>query len=134
MLKSKYAGQAYRSDKTIKDSSPIVNFPNSNLNDPHTSDAGCFASDGELERLAELDVRGDGGRNGRDGQSFRHPPRSAGTAGRRGGDATAAERGEDAAKVALVLDYDNGDRDSGCLLYTSPSPRDLSTSRMPSSA
>ena len=24
--------------------------------------------------------------------------------------------------------------DSGCLLYTSPSPRDLSTSRMPSSA
>ena len=113
MLKSKYAGQAYRSDKTIKDSSPIVNFPNSNLNDPHTSDAGCFASDGELERLAELDVRGDGGRNGRDGQSFRHPPRSAGTAGRRGGDATAAERGEDAAKVALVLDYDNGDRDSG---------------------
>ena len=26
------------------------------------------------------------------------------------------------------------DRASGCLLYTSPSPRDLSTSRMPSSA
>ena len=25
-------------------------------------------------------------------------------------------------------------RDNGCLLYTSPSPRDLSTSRMPSSA
>ena len=25
-------------------------------------------------------------------------------------------------------------RSSGCLLYTSPSPRDLSTSRMPSSA
>ena len=25
-------------------------------------------------------------------------------------------------------------RDYGCLLYTSPSPRDLSTSRMPSSA
>ena len=25
-------------------------------------------------------------------------------------------------------------RESGCLLYTSPSPRDLSTSRMPSSA
>ena len=24
--------------------------------------------------------------------------------------------------------------DNGCLLYTSPSPRDLSTSRMPSSA
>ena len=28
----------------------------------------------------------------------------------------------------------NGDRPGGCLLYTSPSPRDLSTSRMPSSA
>ena len=27
-----------------------------------------------------------------------------------------------------------GDKDSVCLLYTSPSPRDLSTSRMPSSA
>ena len=26
------------------------------------------------------------------------------------------------------------DGDLGCLLYTSPSPRDLSTSRMPSSA
>ena len=35
-------------------------------------------------------------------------------------------------------DNDNGDDDVGgghsCLLYTSPSPRDLSTSRMPSSA
>ena len=27
-----------------------------------------------------------------------------------------------------------GDKDNPCLLYTSPSPRDLSTSRMPSSA
>ena len=27
-----------------------------------------------------------------------------------------------------------GDKAKGCLLYTSPSPRDLSTSRMPSSA
>ena len=26
------------------------------------------------------------------------------------------------------------DKNNGCLLYTSPSPRDLSTSRMPSSA
>ena len=26
------------------------------------------------------------------------------------------------------------DKQKGCLLYTSPSPRDLSTSRMPSSA
>ena len=28
----------------------------------------------------------------------------------------------------------SGERDQVCLLYTSPSPRDLSTSRMPSSA
>ena len=36
-----------------------------------------------------------------------------------------------------VLDLDNCPDDwdpSDCLLYTSPSPRDLSTSRMPSSA
>ena len=31
-------------------------------------------------------------------------------------------------------DFVNIDIKSGCLLYTSPSPRDLSTSRMPSSA
>ena len=32
------------------------------------------------------------------------------------------------------LMHHNLDRITGCLLYTSPSPRDLSTSRMPSSA
>ena len=37
------------------------------------------------------------------------------------------------AKEALNL-IDNLDRSRPCLLYTSPSPRDLSTSRMPSSA
>ena len=31
-------------------------------------------------------------------------------------------------------DWDDEDDDEDCLLYTSPSPRDLSTSRMPSSA
>ena len=31
-------------------------------------------------------------------------------------------------------DYDNVEQLYICLLYTSPSPRDLSTSRMPSSA
>ena len=38
--------------------------------------------------------------------------------------------------LALPLEayVDNYDQYSGCLLYTSPSPRDLSTSRMPSSA
>ena len=34
--------------------------------------------------------------------------------------------------IAEVVDID--DDNDGCLLYTSPSPRDLSTSRMPSSA
>ena len=39
-------------------------------------------------------------------------------------------RNPDKGKKALeaIIEY------SGCLLYTSPSPRDLSTSRMPSSA
>ena len=32
------------------------------------------------------------------------------------------------------LDHDLIEQSSDCLLYTSPSPRDLSTSRMPSSA
>ena len=32
------------------------------------------------------------------------------------------------------LDITNQEQVEGCLLYTSPSPRDLSTSRMPSSA
>ena len=35
--------------------------------------------------------------------------------------------------IELTYNWDEGDYD-GCLLYTSPSPRDLSTSRMPSSA
>ena len=34
---------------------------------------------------------------------------------------------------AVANTVTNAERD-GCLLYTSPSPRDLSTSRMPSSA
>ena len=36
--------------------------------------------------------------------------------------------------VYRVLAYGDGHEDIDCLLYTSPSPRDLSTSRMPSSA
>ena len=40
-------------------------------------------------------------------------------------------RGRDRPRLDLDVDLDH-DRD--CLLYTSPSPRDLSTSRMPSSA
>ena len=45
-------------------------------------------------------------------------------------EANAIEGGADAVVVAGCAPIDVG----GCLLYTSPSPRDLSTSRMPSSA
>ena len=34
----------------------------------------------------------------------------------------------------IIIIRDDASTDSTCLLYTSPSPRDLSTSRMPSSA
>ena len=34
----------------------------------------------------------------------------------------------------ILIDTGNGTKWEDCLLYTSPSPRDLSTSRMPSSA
>ena len=37
-------------------------------------------------------------------------------------------------KSLLVAKPKTGGRNNTCLLYTSPSPRDLSTSRMPSSA
>ena len=37
-------------------------------------------------------------------------------------------------RVAVAIDARMGEVYWGCLLYTSPSPRDLSTSRMPSSA
>ena len=36
--------------------------------------------------------------------------------------------------IRSTRDLYDGEQDIGCLLYTSPSPRDLSTSRMPSSA
>ena len=40
----------------------------------------------------------------------------------------------DKGKAAVVVTEAEVKLESGCLLYTSPSPRDLSTSRMPSSA
>ena len=36
--------------------------------------------------------------------------------------------------ITVAYPYPNSPQHIGCLLYTSPSPRDLSTSRMPSSA
>ena len=38
------------------------------------------------------------------------------------------------ALIELITNADDAYDAKGCLLYTSPSPRDLSTSRMPSSA
>jgi len=46
---------------------------------------------------------------------------------------TALRKGTISAKIVPVL-CGTSFRNKGCLLYTSPSPRDLSTSRMPSSA
>ena len=46
------------------------------------------------------------------------------------------EEGDETILIFLPKDENSGIvlRNKGCLLYTSPSPRDLSTSRMPSSA
>ena len=40
----------------------------------------------------------------------------------------------DLAELSQIIEDEFGVQLKGCLLYTSPSPRDLSTSRMPSSA
>ena len=46
-----------------------------------------------------------------------------------------SEWSDDQAKGKMAIQFDNGEKWLvDCLLYTSPSPRDLSTSRMPSSA
>ena len=41
---------------------------------------------------------------------------------------------EDLSKPQVIIESTFGDSHPGCLLYTSPSPRDRSVSRMPSSA
>ena len=41
---------------------------------------------------------------------------------------------KDGVSVAKEIELEDKYQNLGCLLYTSPSPRDLSTSRMPSSA
>ena len=41
---------------------------------------------------------------------------------------------EDAANALIQREYPKAAEESGCLLYTSPSPRDRQKSRMPSSA
>ena len=69
----------------------------------HVCDAGCFASDGEIETLRIIDVCGRSGSKGGDGQSFASPPMRAGKHGRQGGDATPAESGQHSAHVHLRL-------------------------------
>ena len=46
----------------------------------------------------------------------------------------AQEAGDKRITGAKYIEYFNSNSSDCCLLYTSPSPRDLSTSRMPSSA
>ena len=50
------------------------------------------------------------------------------------GMATAADWMSAASFISMAGIISFAGRDGSCLLYTSPSPRDLSTSRMPSSA
>ena len=57
--------------------------------------------------------------------------------GRRGGKASGeARRRRKALKesMEILLNMPPNDKDKACLLYTSPSPRDRTRSRMPSSA
>ena len=72
---------------------------------PHVSDAGRFASDGEMELLGSIEVYGQPGRRGQDGMSYRTPPRGAGKTGSRGGDAGPASPGQDAGSVHCELTY-----------------------------
>ena len=49
-------------------------------------------------------------------------------------DGALSETPDSAPQIDRPRDPSHGDLSCNCLLYTSPSPRDLSTSRMPSSA
>ncbi|QDT09795.1 hypothetical protein [Planctomycetes bacterium K23_9] len=99
----------------------------------HTSDAGSFATEGELDCIAKIEVFGRDGANGRDGRSYYQPPRGPGVNGHRGGDATPATRGQNAGAVDIQLAYSGGDRDSGRLILNGivdtadDPPRDVST-------
>lgn len=102
------------------------------MNDPdshrHVSDAGCFASDSETDRLIEIQLVGAPGRDGRDGASYHTPPLGAGADGQRGGDASPAVAGQDAGNLSMQLSYRGGSRDSGVVAIDgrldSPSLRD----------
>ena len=80
-------------------------FHSDHSDKPHPSDAGCFQSEGETECIIQFDLAGKPGRDGRDGQSHFRPPATPGAHGYRGGDATPAERGEDANDIEVRIAY-----------------------------
>lgn len=107
---------------------PDSDGPDKNESSRHVSDAGCFASDGETEVLARIDVRGSDGRNGHDGTNHFNSPPSPGTRGTRGGDATDAVPGQNAGRVQLNLSY-RGDRETllirGAAVRSGQSPHEF---------
>lgn len=84
--------------------------------DRHLSDAGCFASDAELEQIVRINLVGLPGRNGKDGQSYFTAPHATGQNGRRGGDATAAIGGKDGGGLSVSLSYPHHQRHSHAIL------------------
>ncbi len=78
-------------------------------------DPGCFASDGEIDCLVELDLRGGDGIDGRDGNLIFSPRPANGADGRRGEDASPATAGRRAAAATLELTYPNQKSDSGAI-------------------
>ncbi|GAA5505329.1 hypothetical protein [Novipirellula caenicola] len=76
---------------------------------PDDDDPGCFASDGEIDALAEIDLGGSDGIDGRDGRTIFTPNRGYGADGQRGEDAGPATAGQRAAAATLKLTYPKHD-------------------------
>ena len=74
----------------------------------HTSDAGCFSSDGETETLHLIDISGPAGQHGTPGLNHHLPPPGSGAHGQRGGNAGPSERGHDAGSIDLHLHHAGG--------------------------
>ena len=74
----------------------------------HTSDAGCFSSDGETETLHLIDISGPAGQHGTPGLNHHLPPPGSGAHGQRGGNAGPSERGHDAGSIDLHLHQAGG--------------------------
>ncbi|MDB4622045.1 hypothetical protein OAG82_04225, partial [Rubripirellula sp.] len=69
----------------------------------HTSDAGCFSSDGEIEILHLINISGKPGQHGKRGKNYPTPPMQPGARGMHGGAAGPSERGHDADAINLHL-------------------------------